>query len=66
MCTVRTEYRTASSCFSLLTMVLDYKSLSLIMLDAKNKGNEAVDNLYEHYLCKSKPAFSKMVPILLK
>ena len=25
------------------------------MLDAKNKGNEAVDNLYEHYMCKSKP-----------
>ena len=41
-----TLYRTASRIPLLTIIIVDY---------AKNKSNEAVNNLYEHYLCKSKP-----------
>ena len=41
--------------FSELVLVLDDKSLSLIIRDAKDKGKEAIGILREHYLGKSKP-----------
>ena len=41
--------------FAELILVLDDKSLSLVMRDAKDKGKQAIEILREHYLGKSKP-----------
>ena len=38
-----------------LTMMLDVKSSSLTMKDAKDQGKEAVEILREHHLGESKP-----------